>query len=81
MDETEAILATCFKSILPQLSLLEISNADPDSVDGWDSVATLTLFALIEEEFGVDLTIDDVRSNHSFQGILNYIRSKQQMTK
>ena len=77
MTETEERLAICFKSVFPEVSLPEISKADPDSVEGWDSVATVTLFALIEEEFGIDLTIDDLTSDNSFRGILDCVTRKQ----
>jgi acyl carrier protein len=76
MNEMETRLAMCFKSVLPTLSLAEIQKADPDSLEGWDSVATVTLFAVIEEEFGIEISVDDVKSDHSFQGILNCIRAK-----
>jgi acyl carrier protein len=77
MTETEERLAICFKSVFSEVSLPEISKADPNSVEDWDSVATVTLLALIEEEFGIDLTIDDLKSDYSFKGILNYISTKQ----
>ena len=70
-------LATCFQSVLPDLPLAEIKNADPESIDGWDSVAIVTLFAVIEEEFGIEISIDDLKSDHSFHGILNCIMAKQ----
>jgi acyl carrier protein len=78
MNELENRLATCFKSVLPDLPLVDIQNANPDSIEGWDSVAIVTLFAVIEEEFGIEISIDDVKSDHSFRGILTCIKSKQQ---
>jgi acyl carrier protein len=78
MNETENRLAACFQSVLPHLRLAEIKNADSEEIDGWDSVAIVTLFAVIEEEFGIEISIDDVKSDHSFYGILNCIEAKQQ---
>jgi acyl carrier protein len=78
MNEMETRLAACFKSVLPDLPLAEIQKTDPDSLEGWDSVAIVTLFAVIEEEFGIEISIDDVNSDYSFQGILNCIKAKQQ---
>ncbi|HXW15846.1 MAG TPA: acyl carrier protein [Terriglobia bacterium] len=78
MNEMETRLAACFKSVLPDLPLAEIQKTDPDSLKDWDSVAIVTLFAVIEEEFDIEITIDDVNSDYSFQGILNCIKAKQQ---
>ena len=78
MNELENRLATCFKSVLPDLPLVDIQKANPDSIEGWDSVAIVTLFAVIEEEFGIEISIDDVKSDHTFQGILNCIKARQQ---
>ena len=77
MNETEERLAICFKSTLPELSLADIPKANPDSVPGWDSVTTVTLLAVIEEEFGTIITIEDVGSDFSFQGILTCIKNRQ----
>jgi acyl carrier protein len=78
MNELEDRLAACYKSVLPDLPLAEIQNSKPDSIEGWDSVAIVTLFAVIEEEFGIEISIDDVKSDHTFQGILNCIKARQQ---
>lgn len=78
MDEMENRLAACFQSVLPDLPLADIKNADPESIDGWDSMAIVTLFAVIGEEFGIEISIDDVKLDHSFNGILKSIKAKQQ---
>lgn len=78
MNEMETRLATCFRIVFPDLPLAEIQKADQDSFADWDSVAIVTLFAVIEEEFGIELSIDDAKPDYSFQGILNCIKAKQQ---
>ena len=78
MNEMEARLATCFKIVFPELPLAGIKEAKQDSFADWDSVALVTLFAVIEEEFGIELSIDDAKSDYSFQGILSCIKAKQQ---
>lgn len=78
MNEMESRLATCFTSVLPTLSITEIEKANPDSVPGWDSVATVTLFAVVEEEFGVEIGLTDLKSGITFQNILTCIQTKLQ---
>jgi acyl carrier protein len=76
MDEMEERLATCFSSVLPELGPEEIRQASAISVESWDSVTTVTLIAVIEEEFGI--SIDDVEPAKfdSFQNILVYLQQE-----
>ena len=74
MDNIEKRLAACFSAVLPELTAEEISQTSAASVASWDSVATVTLIAVIEEEFGVCIEIEDPAEFDSFQGILNYLR-------
>jgi acyl carrier protein len=41
----------------------------------WDSLATLNLLALIEEEFGVKIDLDDLEEAPSFKSFLGLIES------
>lgn len=47
-------------------------------LENWDSMATVTLLAVIEEEFGAGTTegidLDDVEQLQSFQNLLVYLR-------
>ena len=74
MDEMEKRLAVCFSSVLPDLSAEEITNASTTSVDGWDSVTTVTLLAVIEEEFGISIEDVDPAKFDSFQNILTFLQ-------
>lgn len=74
MDQIEAKLAGCFASVLPELSPDEIVRASAASVESWDSVATVTLIAVVEEEFGISIEVEDPAQFDSFQGFLNFVR-------
>jgi acyl carrier protein len=74
MDEMEQRLAACFSSVLPELAPEEISQASATSVESWDSVATVTLLAVIEEEFGISLDEENPARFNSFQKILTYLQ-------
>jgi acyl carrier protein len=43
-------------------------------VDGWDSLATVTLLGVVEEEFGIDFAVSDFDALHSFESLLVYLR-------
>jgi len=76
MDNVEDRLLRCFSVIFPELDETSLCEATLTSVEGWDSVATVTLINVIEEEFGVQIELDDVDLMVSFEQCLNYLRTK-----
>jgi acyl carrier protein len=77
MDETEARLARCFAAAFPLLSPDAIVHADAEKIEAWDSVASVTLFATIEEEFGIEMDVQASAELLSFPKILEYLRSEK----
>jgi acyl carrier protein len=75
MDEMEKRLAACFSAVLPELTAEEIPQARATSVKSWDSVATITLMAVVEEEFGISIDVEDPAQFDSYQQILGYLRA------
>jgi acyl carrier protein len=74
MDEMEKRLAACFSVVLPELPLEEISQASAATVESWDSVATVTLLAVLEEEFGISIADENPARFDSFKNILAYLQ-------
>lgn len=74
MTDIEARLASCFSAVLPELSAEEIRNASAAATPSWDSVTTVTLIAVIEDEFHIAIDLDDPARFDSFHGILEYLR-------
>jgi acyl carrier protein len=50
---------SCFSSVPPELIPAEILHASADSVPSWNSVATLNLIMVIEDEFGIEIKMYD----------------------
>ena len=73
MTETESRLASCFQTVFPHLAMGRIPQAAMTSVRQWDSLATITLVSLIEEEFGIDLPPSDLERFDSFGSIARYL--------
>ena len=71
MDDTRMRLARCFSAVFPNLRDQEIASASLETVDVWDSVATITLVTVIEEEFGVQFELDRLERLVSFPAILD----------
>lgn len=77
MSDLESRLSTCFSAVFPGLSPEAIARADIDSIPSWDSMATLTLTGLIEEEFQVSIDPRDRERLTSFALILGYLRTQK----
>jgi acyl carrier protein len=73
MNEKEMRLAACFLAVFPDLPPDDIAKASSASVAAWDSVASVTLFAVVEEEFGISMEVEDLARVDSFHGILSYL--------
>ena len=76
MHETQEQLICCFSTIFPTLSRSEILEANPDSVSGWDSLAMVTLLAVIEEEFAIQFPPSDVELLTSFDAFCRYVEMR-----
>jgi acyl carrier protein len=73
MSDTEQRLRRCFSAVFPTLAADEISNAAPETTAVWDSLASLTLLRVVEEEFGVEIDPLDFADLGSFNRLLRYI--------
>jgi acyl carrier protein len=73
VDETQARLANCFIAVFPELTEGDVATASSDSVASWDSVSTVTLVAVVEEEFDISIDVDDPALFSSFNGVLAYL--------
>ena len=73
MHDVKKRLATCFSAVFPELSPEEIEKSSACCVVSLDSLSAVTLLALIEEEFGIDLKVEDIESFASFEGILERV--------
>lgn len=69
-------LTECFRSVFPNLSSDEILRASTASVATWDSLATVTLVSVIEEEFGVTISPDEYEYLVSFDLARECLKSK-----
>jgi acyl carrier protein len=77
MSDQEQHLIRCFASVFPGLTEEEIQNASTDSVGIWDSLSTVTLAAVIQEEFGLEIDpeiLPHLDSFRAFRGhLLQYV--------
>jgi acyl carrier protein len=73
MSDAQEQLVNCFATVFPALSRSEILQATSQSVSGWDSLAMVTLLAVIEEEFAIQFPPSELEQLTSFAAFSNYI--------
>ena len=73
-------LVNCFSAVFPDLTAEEIVVASPASVGSWDSVASITLMSVLEEEFGISIEPEDIEQLVSFELILNYLQQEKSVS-
>lgn len=50
-----------------EISMEEVEGATMESVDKWDSIGQMSLVAIIEDAFGIELVPDEVMQFTSFE--------------
>jgi acyl carrier protein len=81
MHDVRQRLAKCFSAVFPEFSPEEIGKSTASHAANWDSLSAVTLLAVVEEEFGIDLEVHEMESLASFEGMMQRvneaIRSKR----
>jgi acyl carrier protein len=71
--DPERRLIRCFSAAFSDLGPEEIRRADTSSLREWDSLASMTLVILIEEEFELRILGQDLVRLTSFSNVLSYL--------
>ena len=66
-------LTTLFMSYFTSLTPEETPRASMATVGEWDSMAAVTLMALVAEEFAIQIPPEDFEKFTSFELILDYL--------
>ncbi|HZP07522.1 MAG TPA: acyl carrier protein [Terracidiphilus sp.] len=73
MSEQENRLLQCFASVFPGLSEDEIRQINAESNGEWDSLATVTLAAVVQEEFSLEIDPEILPQLDSFEAFRKYV--------
>jgi acyl carrier protein len=76
MSDLQERLARCFSLVFPELSREEVPRASQASLAAWDSVASITLLNVVEEEFQIQLDLDVLGDLTSFDLVLDYMQQR-----
>ena len=76
MADVRSRLTHCFSAVFPELDEQEIPLSSVASVGAWDSLASINLYSLVEEEFGIEINMEELEDLISFELILGYIERR-----
>jgi acyl carrier protein len=74
MSENERRLIRCFGSVFPGLTYEDFLVNSAESNGNWDSLSAVTLAAVIQEEFRIEIGPQDLPGLDSFEACRSYIR-------
>ena len=80
MPDPRSRLAKCFSAVFPDLTEDQVGKASLETVEAWDSLATVTLLSVIEEEFAVQLDPGDLEHLVSFESVLAHLQTTKGVT-
>lgn len=66
-------LADCFSAVFPNRSREELLTASRESIPEWDSLASVTLLMLLQQEFNLDIPLTELENLDSFQAMFDYV--------
>lgn len=79
MDETRRRLIRCFSSVFPDLPQEQVVSVSVESSSEWDSLAAVTLGAILQQEFGIRIGLADMPQLVSFDAVESFVRSQMQV--
>ena len=70
-----------FKNQLAEvLEVGSVSETDElNAFDSWDSLTILSIIALIDENYGVPMTSEQIEETLTIGGLINYVHNKRRL--
>jgi acyl carrier protein len=72
----KARLRDCFAAVFPTAAADELEQASTDTLSDWDSLATVRLVAVVEEEFDVVIELEDLEQLNSFERVHRIVEAR-----
>jgi acyl carrier protein len=74
MNDLRERLLRCFAAAFPDVAEEALPTVQADLTQGWDSVAIATIFALVQEEFAIELEVpEELEQLDSFSNVYEYV--------
>ena len=69
-------LIHCFHLVFPEIAARSIPAVSLENTPRWDSLASVQLIALIEDEFNATVPLDEYGNLNSFEQFHDYLQRK-----
>lgn len=69
MNNDENRLMHCFATVFPAAARDEIKVSKFEELPGWDSLRGVTLLAVLDDELGVQMDMDDLLRLETFEAL------------
>lgn len=73
MIDDDDRLMRCFELAFPSATRDEVRAAEFNAISGWDSLRGVTLLAILEEEFGVEIELPMLLDLKTFDVLKRYL--------
>jgi acyl carrier protein len=81
MNDNDDRLMHCFALAFPSATSDEIRAANFDTLPGWDSLRGVTLLAVLDEEYGLQIDMAELLELATFDSVNRYILQHGRVTK
>ncbi len=78
MTPTESKLMDCMKTVFPTVSEGQLPDASMENLAQWDSLSTVTIAALIEENFEIEIEPEDLAKLTSVKSIASFLQEREE---
>lgn len=72
----KARLRDCFAAVFPSAAPGDLEQASVETFPDWDSLATVRLVAVVEEEFEVVFELEDLEHLNSFERVYQRLEAR-----
>lgn len=76
MDDLTMRVLGCFRTVFAGVPDDQLEGASTTTLEKWDSVASITLVNVIEEEFQMEFDYDAIPELTSFQAVVEYLKAR-----
>lgn len=81
MPNIESRVQQCFVTVFPDLQPGSVPSAVLDETPQWDSLATVILVTILEEEFSISIDPSDFGKLTSYSSIVEYLQARTETAK
>jgi acyl carrier protein len=73
-ESTRQRLLRCFAAVFDQIEEKDLPLLRMETSEAWDSLAHVMLMSVVQQEFSVDISLEEARRLNSFESLLERIQ-------